>query len=129
VREKKILRCLVVHHLASCEGSLFIRASMQSSSLLKGYDFFCCIVTATVARLIFDYLGCGFSEEAQVMQSSSQGDSLIRVVFGWSIQDVLNRDLYKDKVLLPSFFQVAHFLFFVSLINDMWFLRFFFFLW
>jgi hypothetical protein len=102
---------------------------MQSSSLLKGYDFFCCIVTAIVARVIFDYLGCGFSEEAQVMQSSSQGDSLIRVVFGWSIQDVLNRDLYKDKVLLPSFFQVAHFLFFVSLINDMWFLRFFFFLW
>jgi hypothetical protein len=53
-----------------------------------------------VARVIFDYLDCDFreEEEEQVMQSSSQSESLIRVVFSWSIQDVLNRDLYKDRV-------------------------------
>lgn len=98
MREKKIVRRLVVYHLGSREGFLFIRASMQSSALMKGCDFFCCIVTAIVARVTFDYLGCGFREEEQVMQSSSQGESLIRVVFSWSIQDVLNRDLCKDKV-------------------------------
>lgn len=46
-------------------------------------------------------------KEEQIMERTYQGKSSIREVFSWSIQDVLNRDLYKSKVCLRPFFQVA----------------------
>lgn len=38
------------------------------------------------------------------MDESNDGKSLTSIVFSWSIQDVLNKQLYNDKVSSPFLF-------------------------